>query len=329
MIKRNLVIFCMLIASCHASLTYKGIPEENYIEEGKKFPAVCKAFLFGKEGNPRYGSGTLCEDNKGRKFILTAAHVVDNIDLNCQVKDWLFINGFLGSISTIKIFDHYHNPGNVIKNYLDVALVFLDKYPDNIKPMKIGIPDLKEGEERIVKGVGYGLSGIYDHTGRGHYTSLQSSYISKAIELNVKRDSRFSCSLRFNFNQDFSSLEKVFKSNLSLALEGAFSNGGSGGPILYNNEIIALICGGAKDMIHLENRDEGAPIYRALTNSRLRNACVTIESFIIPSHKMYFRHAAKWFFDLPDFSINAFQTMTLLTPKIQEWIYKTVDEVNR
>jgi hypothetical protein len=309
---------------------FEGIDEEKYIKEARKYPAVCQIFMKGSTGIFA-GTGTLCETDDGKKFILTAGHVLDE---KTQGKGKVrFSDGTKTKISALKIHERYLDAEVISKSYVDIAIFTVNAYPAHIKPMKIGKSE-EFTEDAFVTAIGFGKRGVYNASGRGHYLPQDKSerhyflkYYSalkdpRAVILKTKLNED---SFSFSKTQGCKTLNKVYERKTPSPLEGGISSGGSGGPIVQDDKIFGVIASGAKDLVDFQNPGD-APIYRSIESSGISKLLNQTELLLPAFLQKPFRSIAQKIFHLPDFSVNSFQTMTFLTPKLQGWIVTSVDE---
>ncbi|ARN85122.1 hypothetical protein GQ61_07305 [Candidatus Nucleicultrix amoebiphila FS5] len=324
------IILTLLSSTLNASLMFEGIDEEKYIKEARKYPAVCQIFMKGSTGIFA-GTGTLCETDDGKKFILTAGHVLDE---KTQGKGKVrFSDGTKTKISALKIHERYLDAEVISKSYVDIAIFTVNAYPAHIKPMKIGKSE-EFTEDAFVTAIGFGKRGVYNASGRGHYLPQDKSerhyflkYYSalkdpRAVILKTKLNED---SFSFSKTQGCKTLNKVYERKTPSPLEGGISSGGSGGPIVQDDKIFGVIASGAKDLVDFQNPGD-APIYRSIESSGISKLLNQTELLLPAFLQKPFRSIAQKIFHLPDFSVNSFQTMTFLTPKLQGWIVTSVDE---
>lgn len=323
-------ILTVFSTTLNASLMFEGIDEEKYIKEARKYPAVCQIFMRESKGLFA-GTGTLCETDDGKKFILTAAHVLDEkIQGKGKVR---FSDGTKTKISALKIHELYLDANVISKSYVDIAIFTVKAYPHHIKPMKIGKSE-EFTEDAFVTAIGFGRRGVYNASGRGHYLPEAESDRRYFLKYYAALKSPRAVILKTKLNEDswsFSethgckTLEKVYEENTTSPLEGGIASGSSGGPVVQNDKIFGVIASGAKDLVDFQNPGD-APLYRSIKSAGISKFLNQTELLLPAFLQKSFRSLAQKIFHLPDFSVRVWQLMTFLTPKLQEWIVTSVDE---
>jgi hypothetical protein len=330
----KIIYFSMLtlFSTANASLLHEDVNIETSKKEAAKYPAVCKILTQHSKGYGT-GTGTLCETKDGRKFILTAAHVITDKEkksLHANVKIE-FSDGTLTPMLKSTIHDAYFL--NSTANWADMGLIIPNAIPSTITPMQIG--DAKEFDEKgFVTSIGFGHPGTFNDSGRGFY--LCESDVDSRPSLAVHMNVQLKTPITFIDSEDLkdSILERVKSPNI-LPLEGALSGGGSGGPVIQNNRVFATNTAGATDLIELcfPNSSTQKP-YSAIYNvvekewgEKLGKTLGRIEDALPITLKILFRRSIKYFLGIPDFSVNIFQSMTFINETKRNWIEKTVDEL--
>lgn len=325
-------IFTMF-STAHASLLHEDVNIETSKEEAAKYPAVCKILTQSPKGYGT-GTGTLCETKDGRKFILTAAHVISDkkeksLCTNVKIE---FSDGTITPMLKSTIHDGYFS--NFGSGWADMGLLIPNAIPSTIKPMQIG--DAKEFDEKaFVTSIGFGRPGTFNDSGRGFYlreSDVESPLPSLAVHMNVK----LTTPLSYLEPEDLkdSMLERV-RSFTQLPLEGALSSGGSGGPVIQNNRVFATNTSAATDLIELcftnaSTQKLDPAIYTVTAKEwgeKVGKTLGRIENALPMTLKMPFRKSVKYLLGIPDFSVNALQSMTFINETRRNWIENTVDEL--
>lgn len=328
---RNL-IYCILFLtfnSTHASLLHVDVDPQAAEKEAAKYRAVCEIYVDMTPLGFKRGTGTLCETTSGRKFILTAAHVVSNHeDMSFQRNVTItFSDGTITPMLKGDIHEDYFSNGAVA----DLALLIPNAIPSVIKPMQIG--DEKDfNANEYVTSIGFGKRGTFDDSGRGFYCSNPKEIQhTKALAINMHT----ALYTPYSHAADQNSLLERLKSQSRLPFEGALSGGGSGGPVIQNNRIVATNTNALTDLIDLRLSGlSGKPrsaIYIVLDkikNERISNRLERIEDALPARLKMSFRRTVKYFFSVPDFSVNAYQHMTFINHKKKQWIENATGELS-
>jgi hypothetical protein len=146
---KQLLLAIFLTATTYAGVTDPNTKDEKYIEKGSEFPYVCLLIASDEKGSVYCGSCIMIDDH----HILSAAHVVDNMEICIVVKD---DKKFLLE----KVFIHKdYNPKTFAT--VDLALGYseksfeLDKYPELFTG--------RNETGKHVEVVGYGFTGrFYD-----------------------------------------------------------------------------------------------------------------------------------------------------------------------
>ncbi len=108
-----MVIFLLL--PCFAGNTHESIPDEKYLEFGKKFECVVRLQILEKNDSRAFASGVVIDKN----WILTAAHAVCNSKkVNCKINDNIYE-------SVDIVYPEEFNLDDV--GYYDIALIKVDK----------------------------------------------------------------------------------------------------------------------------------------------------------------------------------------------------------
>lgn len=302
---------CLLSVPCHSSLFFDETSSDDHFNASAHHPYVCCVV---NEEKSCCGTGVLCTlDDK--KFILTAAHVAaDGSSIQVLFRYSSFIK-----VTSVNLHPFYQDTW--FNRLTDIALLFLEEYPP-IEPLNISHEDFNPDEP--ITAVGFGKLGFYDSTGRGHYAkNIGFRYEASVVEFMAKKFSLIYFGKNTCNENDYHGLEKVFSDNHTLKLEGALSNGDSGGPLIQNHKLVGLTVSSYRNLIDIYSKEGLQPIYRSL-NPSLGHKLNVMEGYFPPHYKPYFRHVAKWLFNLPDFSVRAGVRGLCLGPALRVWIKETL-----
>ena len=206
--KLTYLFFITTLSSAHASFLHKDVNIEDSKNEAAKYPAVCKILTESSKGFGM-GTGTLCETREGRKFVLTAAHVLSDEEakpldtqetkpLDTKVK----IEFSDGTITPmLKSAIHPLHFSAIAWGSADMAVLIPNAIPSTISPMQIGKPQ-EFNEKDFVTSIGFGRRGTFDDTGRGFYlreSASESLCPALAVHMKVKLKTPLSFEEKFDF----------------------------------------------------------------------------------------------------------------------------------
>jgi hypothetical protein len=241
------LVFIVQILSSSAFATFgkKNVSIKQYLDMGKDIQGLAKLII--KKVDKKFYTGTAClieiENPKlNGRVLITAAHVLrdmiegkayfisfKNLDLNIEET----------GIGERKIIDYYYpaleydfaSISNDDKNR-DIALVLLDK----AVPLKGFSLDLETHKGSFLnKEVKvFGTNNLFGNSGSNiiieNSCSNPKYFIKRGIQQVITSD-----------KADVSTLSCVFSDEQNLLLAGMTYRGDSGGPMLYENKIIAVV----------------------------------------------------------------------------------------
>ncbi len=267
-------ISIFLNSSLPAIYTHHKIPDQKYVEAGQQFESVVKIHVLDDRGHVKAaGTGTWTIDpNTGKKFILTAAHVLRD-GSSYRVR----INGKNFKINRIEYFEDFilkkyikdyaitvsdvrHHKrlfgirlseesdlNEALRSYgLDLAAAYLTEEPD-LKPYCLASSPLNFENPNLYWAVGFGESGSGGSFG-GIPGFMRFSGVRKAFNPDLQPH------YHLNFiridngkTQIFRLLGSIFHETAGPALTGQIGPGDSGGPVLRRSpkhgwEVCAIIC---------------------------------------------------------------------------------------
>jgi hypothetical protein len=250
-----IVVSLFALNAC-AVYTHHQIPYKKYIEAARQFNAVVKIQALDYHGRVKAsGSGVWVQNSVGKKFILTASHVLregasykvltsagafvvkkvehfEEFILNRYTKDYAITvsNARTGERMFGVRLNHEPDLQEALRSYgLDLAIAFIDDIP-GVKPYQIAD---KKPVTSFGWAVGYGESGAGGNLGM--LTGLiRGSGVRKAFNPEVQPYYHLTFThILSGQKQVFTLLGSTFHEIKANRLEGQVGPGDSGGPLIY------------------------------------------------------------------------------------------------
>lgn len=345
-----ITFLCFLFSSAIAwgAVLYDKHSYKQAVEFSKTFTATGQVHVTSPSKRSA-GTGTLIIVG-GRPAVLTAAHVIEEEAHVSMVLDTP--TGEL-TISLSQDDKHIYPLYTQLKDKcFDVGIIFLEEghYTFSNKELKIHrlfqdsvsvdymtiLPsEYDQAEMCLASFAGYGTPGTFNDKGHVFYEQDSPQKIASQVRLIPKKNILYEHGCGYDMDLDISSndikqisqthffWDRVQKKNNPREFPGtvkgvgAFSPGDSGGPVIYEGRIIGVVSTAELPLI----KQSAKRFYQFIPKASREKWIGWDDGFAEGSFgQKMLRRFAKYYFEIPDSTVNLFQTATAITPTIYRWM---------
>lgn len=345
--------FSFLPSASWGAILYDKHSRKNAVDFGKTFSATGQVKVISPSKNSA-GTGTLIVLD-GRPAVLTAAHVIEgkarvamaldtptgkvNLPLShnnkhiyplyTQLKDKCFDVGIIFLEEGSYTFSH---------NELKIHRLFQD--PVCVDFMTVSPLDYERAETCLASFVGYGAPGTFNDKGHVFYEKDKTQKMASYMMLTPKKNILYEHGCGYDLTLDISPDEikrksqthffwdrveklnnpKVFPDNIKVI--GAFSHGDSGGPIIHEGRIIGVVSTAELPLIK-----QPAKRFYQFIPKNAREKWIGWDNGLSEGSfgRKMLRRFAKSYYDIPDSTVNLFQTAAAITPTVYRWMQEKAE----
>ena len=344
------LLLTILLSMSHlcAGLVYDKKEQHLPRKITKKFDAIGQLQVIKKSGTT-YGTGSLITI-QGQPAILTGGHVIEGAK---KLTFTLDIKGEKTAINLDLNQAHIYPLYTKLKDKIfDIAIIFLTPKqvtlkgkrltitrlfgdPLSVRPLKPLFLDHEDVEDRYIRYAGYGTNGTFNNAGHIKYSNRAPQKTFSQMRVTPKKNILYEHGCGYDNTLDvtkeeikgiaekhfFWDREKIKNTPVPARAKhlplGAFSPGDSGAPLLHKGRIIGVVATAELPLINMSAKD----FYQFVPKDVRETWIGWDQGFSQGSFAQgVLRGFAQSYHNIPEATVNLYQTATALTPTIYQWM---------